>query len=386
MLRFIKWIIILSVISFLAYLTYMRFFVPHGSGGMMGMGGMSAPPVSIAEVIQRDVQQWKEFSGRIVAVDSAEIRPQVSGLIEKVHFTEGEKVKKGQLLFTIDQRPYRAALSAAQAQNTLAQAEIERAEILLSENAIPQREYDQRKNAADVAKANLTRAQLDYDYTLVKAPVAGRVGRAEITVGNLVSTGSNAPVLTTVVSDDPVYADFDVDEQALLKFMSAVGGDAEQLKSIPVYLGLSGEEGAPHAGLVQSFDNQVNTSTGTIRVRTIFDNENGKLIPGLFARIRLGSPDSGRAILITDRAIGTDQNKKFVLLLGTEDKVEYREVKPGAIAEGLRIIESGLSPGDKIVVNGVQRARPGMQVKPEFVSMDAADAAANQMPDKNAAP
>ena len=367
----IKKLLFLIIIVGIGYFVYARFFMmPPGGHGMMGMMGGPAP-VSVAEVIERDVQQWQEFAGRIIPVDSAEIRPQVSGLIDKIHFKEGEYIEKGAPLFTIDQRPYKAALDAAQAQYTLADSELQRAKMLLEAKAISQREFDQRRNASEVARANLTKAKLDYDYTLIRSPISGRVGRAEITVGNLVSDGGSAPVLTTIVADKPVYADFEIDEDAFLEYMLAVGSDSEKLKSVPVYLGLSSEDGEPHVGLVQSFDNQLNMSTGTIRVRTIFDNESGNLVPGLFARIRLGSAGESRVILITDRAIGTDQNKKFVLAVDAENKAEYREITIGGIVEGLRVVTSGLKAGDKIVVNGTQRARPGAPLAPEMVPMDA---------------
>lgn len=363
--------IIIGVIAIIVisggYYAYRYFFAPHG-GGMMG-----GAPVSVAEVIEREVQQWQEFSGRLVAVDSAEVRPQVSGIIEKIHFQEGEKVEKGQLLFTIDQRPYLAALEAAQARFTLADNEWQRAKGLLAQKVISEKEYDQRNNALEIAKADLTRAQLDYDYTLIKAPVSGRVSRAEITAGNLISA-MNAPVLTTVVSNRPIYADFNIDEQTALQYLQAVGSETEKLKNIPVNLALSGEDGAPHTGRVQSFDNQLDPGTGTIRVRAIFDNENGTLIPGLFARVWIGSAGSTKAMLITDRAIGTDQTKKFVLVVGNDNKVEHREISMGGMVDGLRIVRSGLKAGEKIVVNGFQRAMYGIPIMPELVPMDAKEA------------
>lgn len=368
-MRLMKKILFLGVLVAVAYFAYTRFFAaPPGAPGMMG-GGAMPPPVEAAEVISRKIRQWREFSGRLVAVESAEIRPQVSGLIETVLFKEGEKVEKGQPLFTIDPRPYQAALDAAQARHTLAASELERAKTLLAEKAIPQREYDQRKNAAEVARADLTRAKLDFEHTLIESPVAGRVSRAEITAGNLVDVGM--PVLTTVVSDTPIYADFDIDETSFLTYLQAVGPDTEKLKSVPVTLGLSGEEGAPHEGRVQSFDNRLNPATGTLRVRAVFDNEDGALIPGLFARMRLGSAEETQAVLITDRAVGTDQNKKFVLVVGEGGKTERREIKLGGMADGLRIVNEGLKPGEKIIVSGMQRVMmPGQPVTPETVPME----------------
>lgn len=363
-------LLILAVVLYGAYYAYSRFSAPSMPPAG-AMGGMGAPPVSVAEVLQREVEIWQDFSGRIVAVEHAEIRPQVSGTIDKIHFAEGEKVEKGQLLFTIDQRPYLAALQAAQAQYKLAESEFGRAETLLADNAISQREGDQRKNALDVARANLTRAQVDYGYTQIKAPVAGRASRAEITVGNVVSAGGNAPLLTTIVSDNPVYADFDMDERAFLSYVRSVGNDMEKVKALPVYLGLADEKDAPHVGLVQSFDNQLNAMSGTLRVRTIFDNDEGKLVPGMFARIRLGSASDGPVLLVNETAIGTDQNKRFVFVVGDDNTAQYREVTLGGTADGMRVVSSGLSPGERIIVNGLQRVRPGVPVTPEIVPMDA---------------
>lgn len=365
-----KFFLILLILTGVGYFLYGRFFAPQGGWG--GMEG-GAPPVGVAEVIEREVQPWYEFSGRLVAVDSAEIRPRVSGTIEKVHFQEGQIVKKGDPLFTIDQRPYRAALQSAEARATWADSELARAKSLLADKAIPQRDFDQRKNAADVAKADLIRARLDMDYSIINAPIDGRVSRAEITTGNLVDSGGNAPVLTRIVSDKPIYADFDIDEKIYLQYLRTVGSDMEKLKTISVYLGLSGEDGAPHEGRVQSFDNQLDTRSGTLRVRAVFANEDGKLIPGLFARLKLAGAEKAKTILITDRAVGTDQNKKFALVVGADGKVQYREIKLGASADGLRIVESGLAAGDKIVVDGLQRARPGMPVSPEVVPMEPVD-------------
>jgi multidrug efflux system membrane fusion protein len=369
MLRWLnrKTILILVLLAALYY-GYTHFLGhPGGPPGMMG----AAPPVSIAEVIARKVQLWGEFSGRLVAVDSAEIRPRVSGTIDAINFTEGQWVTKGQSLFTIDQRPYAAALQAAQARATLAEAEFARAKLLIGDKAIPQREFDQRKSEALAARAELIRAQLDVEHSLVKAPITGRVGRAEITVGNLVDAGGNAPILTTVVTSQPIYADFDIDEQSYLRYIQSAGTDTQKLNAVPVRLMLSGAQAVPYEGRVQSFDNRLDTGSGTLRVRAMFDNKDGSLIPGLFARVQLGGVGEADAILITDRAIGTDQNHKFVIVVGEDGKTERREIKPGGMADGLRIVESGLKPGEKIIVSGTQRVMmPGQPVMPEIVPMD----------------
>lgn len=370
----IKKILVIGAIVATGYYAYTHFFA-HGVPGGPGMPG-GAPPVGVAEVIERDVRQWREFSGRLVAVDSAMIRPRVAGTIDKIHFKEGEWVQKDQPLFTIDQKPYAAALQSAQARLTLAEAEIARAKTLIADKAIPQREYDQRKNDAEVARADYTRAKLDYDYTTVRAPIAGRVSRAEVTVGNLVDGGGNAPVLTSVVSSAPIYADIDVDEQNFVNFMQA-SSKPEEVQNIGVELELAGQSGRVYRGHVQSFDNQLNTTSGTIRVRTVFDNEDGTLIPGLFARVRLADAVPVNSILIAERAVGTDQSKKFVIVVGEDGKTERREIKlDGAAEDGLRIVESGLKPGEKIVVSGLQRIMmPGQPVTPEMTSMTASEQA-----------
>lgn len=364
-----KILILLAVLSG-GYYAYTHFFGHPGAGDMHG----GAAPVSVAEVIEREVRQWHEFSGRLIAVDWAEIRPRVSGTIETIHFKEGEWVEKGAPLFTIDPRPYQAALEAARSRANFAQAQLKRSQSLVEKKIVPPSDYDQRKNEAEVAKAELTQAELNMDYAVVKAPFAGHVGRPEITIGNLVNGGGDAPVLTTLVSDKPIYADFDMDEQGFLTYLQKIGGDRAKLQDIPVELALTGEESFPHRGHVQSFDNQLNMRSGTIRVRAVFENEDRKLIPGLFARIRLGEAAPMNAVLITDRAIGTDQNKKYVLVVDAENKVAYRPVTLGSPADGLRVVTEGLQPGEKIVVNGLQRARPGMPVIPEMVPMDRPDA------------
>jgi multidrug efflux system membrane fusion protein len=341
-----------------------------GGSGAAGAPAMGPPPVDVAEITTRTTQLWRDYAGRLVAVDSASIRPRVSGTIDAIHFKDGQWVNKGAALFTIDQKPYAAALASAQSRAVLTQAELGRAEALIADKAIPQREFDQRKSEAAVARADLIRARLNYNDTVVRAPISGRVGRAELTVGNLVDAGGNAPVLTTVVSSNPIYADFDIDEQAYLAVLKSAGGNLQNLKSIPVKLGLSSETDAPHVGQIQSFDNQLNISSGTLRVRAVFDNPDGTLIPGLFARVQLGSATMEPVILIDDKAINTDQSVKFVWVVGADNKVVYRPVILGPMAEGLRVITSGLKPGERIVVNGTQRVMmPGQPITPHMVTM-----------------
>ncbi len=365
-----KSIVIVIIVAVLGYYAYGR-FLGHG-GGYGQMGG--APPVSVAEVIERDVRQWNEFSGKLVAVDQVEIRPRVSGTIESIHFADGAMVNKGDLLFIIDPRPYEAVFQSANALWILADADLKRAKSLLESKSIPQRDYDQRRNAAEVAKANFIKAKLDLEYTTIKSPITGRASRAEITVGNLVEAGTGqSPLLTTIVSSSPIYADFEIDEATFLKYASVGVTNNKEAATIPVRLAL---DGFPREGHVESFDNRVNNTSGTVRVRAIFDNADGALVAGLFARVKMASPASAKSLLITDRAIGTDQNKKFVIVVGVENKTEHRDVKLGGMADGLRVVEGGLKVGDKIIVSGLQRVMmPNQPVTPEIVPMDGAGAA-----------
>ncbi|MBB6560459.1 multidrug efflux system membrane fusion protein [Acidovorax soli] len=353
-----------------------------------GAAQPQAVPVSVAAVLQQDISLWDEFSGRLEAVQRVDIRARVSGAVQSVHFREGSLVKQGDLLITVDPAPYAAEVDRAEAQVAAAQArvsytrsELERATRLLQESAIAQREHDERQNAQREADANLRAAQaalqtarLNLGYTQVRAPVAGRVGRIEITQGNLVASGPGAPVLTTLVSVSPIYASFDTDEQVVVKALQDLksGTSARTLiERIPVQMGTGTSGGTPHAGKLQLIDNQVDAKSGTVRVRAVFDNADGDLIPGQFARIRMGQARSSQAILINERAVGTDQNKKFVLVVGEGNKAEYREVTLGAPIEGLRVVTSGLKAGETIIVNGLQRVRPGAVVAPQSVPMTA---------------
>jgi multidrug efflux system membrane fusion protein len=267
-----------------------------------------------------------------------------------------------------------AALAAAQVRASHAQTEKVRAQRLLDDNAISRREFDERINAAsettaDVrgAQAALELARLNLGYTRIVAPVSGKVSRAEITGGNLVAAGAASPPLTTVVSVSPVYAGFDVDEQSYLRYTAPGAGGGKN--DLPVYLGLANEDGHPHQGRIQSVDNRLDPHSGTIRVRAVFDNEDGRLLPGLYGKIKLGGGTPHPAVLVNDRAIGTDQGKKFVLVADKANKLAYREVDLGPTHEGLRVIRKGLEPGETIVVSGLQRVRPGDTVMPKSVAM-----------------
>jgi multidrug efflux system membrane fusion protein len=343
----------------------------------------AAMPVSVATVVASEVAAWDEFSGRLEAVERVEIRSRAAGTVQSVHFREGALVRQGDLLFTIDAAPYAAAAERAEAQASAAQArvdysrsELERAKRLWDERAIAQREYDERANALREAEAQLRSAQaalqsarLDLGYTQVRAPIAGRIGKVEITAGNLVAAGPGAPVLSTLVSVHPIYASFDADEQSVLQALKNLpGGTRTQLERIPVQMATAAQ---PIEGRLQLIDNQVDAKSGTIRVRAVFDNKDGSLIPGQFARLRMGQPKAGSALLVNERAVGTDQNKRFVMVVGADNKAAWREVKLGAAVNGLRVVSDGLQPGERIVVNGLQRVRPGTLVAPREVAMDA---------------
>ena len=347
------------------------------------------PQVSVASALERNVQEWDEFTGRLEAVESVEVRPRVTGYIDSVNFTEGSVVKKGDLLFVIDQRPYRAEVDKAQAELAravaraeLSRTDVERSEKLLGVKAVSREEYDQRLNAqresqanVEAARAAVTTAKLNLEFTRITAPISGRVSRAAVTAGNLVTGGSTqAALLTTVVSIDPIYVTFEGDEQVYLKYTEmARRGDRPSSRDAanPVLMALANEEGFPHKGAMTFVDNQVDPRTGTIRARASFDNKDGYLTPGLFARVKLLGHSTHRVVLVDDRAVGTDQSQKFVYVVDGENKVSYRSVKVGRLTDGLRIVRDGLQPGENVIVNGLQRVQPGATVAPEKVAMDA---------------
>jgi multidrug efflux system membrane fusion protein len=339
-----------------------------------------AAGVDVAEVVSKQITDWQQYSGRLEAVDRVEIRPLVSGTLTAVHFKDGAMVKKGDVLFTIDPRPYAAEVARAQAQLAGAEAraaytasDVARGQRLLGDNAIAKRDYEEKQNASREAAANVQAAQaalrsakLNLEYTQIVAPVSGRMSRAEVTVGNIVSVGSATPSLSTLVSMSKIYASFDVDEQSFLKYVNPARAKGT---SVAVFLGLANEDAYSREGKVGSIDNRIDTSSGTIRVRAVFDNADGQLLPGLYARIRLGGGAPRDALLIDEKALGTDQDKRFVLVLDKDNHATYREVRVGANQDGLRVIESGLKSGERIVVNGLQRVRPGDTVAPNLVPM-----------------
>lgn len=352
-----------------------------------------ATPVSVATVTETAINAWDEFSGRLEAVERVDIRSRVAGAVQSVHFREGALVRQGELLVTIDPAPYKAEVDRAEAQVASAQAratytrsEQARARRLYDEQAIAQRELDERLNAGHEAEANLRAAQaqlqsakLNLSYTQVRAPVAGRIGKLEVTVGNLVAAGPGAPVLSTLVSVSPIYASFDADEQVIGRALQGMPGGASarsRIGQIPVQMGTAATEGTPFEGQLQLIDNQVDARSGTVRVRATFDNQDGALIPGQFARIRMGQAQESRAVLVSERAVGTDQNKKFVMVVNGDNQAEYREVTLGAPVNGLRVVSSGLKAGERVVVNGLQHLRPGALLDPQDVPMDTAAQAA----------
>ena len=353
-----------------------------------------APEVSISRPLTEPVEDALEWTGRTAAVEEVEVRARVSGYIEKVHFVEGTMVRAGDLLFEIDPREYRAAVLRSEGEVARlrallarAEAEVARTQRLRPAGAASEREVETaiaQKGAAEgelkAALAQLEQARLDLEFTRVTAAIAGRVSRAEITAGNLVVVGpQGGPLLTTIVRQDPMYVYFDVDERSLLQFRQArLGQRGEAVPpdvrsaNAPVRIGLANEEGFPHAGTIDFIDNRVDPATGTIRVRGVFANADGLLAPGLFVRVRLPLGPPRPAVLVTERAIGTDQDRKFVLVVNAQNVVEYRPVTLGARHGSLRVVLSGLGAEDWVVVNGVQRARPGVTVTPQRVAMQPA--------------
>lgn len=339
----------------------------------------SAPPppaVTVAPVVSQEVTEWDEFTGRFEAVDAVEIRPRVSGYIKRVVFDEGKEVRKGDVLFEIDPRPYEADLARAQAEleqartsAALAQRDVERGQRLVQINALSREEFDGRTTAAQraaaaiqIAEAAVTTAKLNLEWTVVRSPISGRVGRAEVTEGNLVQAGS-ATTLTSVVSLDPIYVAFEGDEQSFLKYAALARNGSRTNSRTPISLGLADEgDKYPYAGYVDFVDNQLNPETGTIRIRAIVSNKDRRFTPGLYARVKLVGSGQYQATLIQDRAVGTDQDKKFVMVLGADSTVTYRAVKLGRMVNGLRIVQDGIKPGEQIVINGLQRIRTGSKV------------------------
>jgi membrane fusion protein, multidrug efflux system len=340
------------------------------------------PAVSVAEVLLRDVVHWDEFTGRIEAAEAVDLRPRVSGYIERVDYEEGGVVEKGDVLFTIDQRPYRAAfeqaraeLARAEAQAALARSELARAGRLAESRAISTEEYDQRQAAARQAEANVHAARaavdtaaLDLEFTEVRAPIAGRAGRAQVTAGNLAQ--ADVTRLTTIVSLDPVHVYFEGDERAYLRYQAMARNGERTNGRNPVHVALSGDAEFTHEGVLDFMDNQLDPNTGTISARAMLANPDGMFTPGLFARVRLAGSGTFRALLVDDKAILTDQDRKYVYVLSDDGRALRRDVRIGRRVAGLRVVESGLEPGDRVLVHGVQRIFfPGMPVQAQEIAM-----------------
>ncbi|WP_168072294.1 efflux RND transporter periplasmic adaptor subunit [Caulobacter sp. SSI4214] len=341
----------------------------------------AAPPVqvTVTDVAFKSLRQWDDFTGRLEPIDTVEIRPRVSGYIDGARFAEGARVSKGQVLFQIDPRPYQAEADRAAAEVARAKAQLdlavvnrERGRRLIEQNALAQSEFDRLSSEERAAQANVSAAQaalqtarLNLQWTKVTSPIDGRVSKAIITRGNLVTQAS---LLTTVVSDTPIYAAFNADEQTFLKYAAAERG-----KESPVYMGLMTEDGYPHVGKLTFIDNALDAKSGTINGRAIFANADGKFTPGLFARIRLVSAESREVALAPDRAVATDLGKRYVVVVNGSNKAEYRPVEIGPLAGNLRIIRSGLKPGDRVIVGGLQKVKPGDTVAPVKVKTELAD-------------
>ena len=340
-----------------------------GCGRGSAQQQMPAPNVTVAPVEKKEIVEWSEFTGRVQPVEAVDVRPRVSGYIQDIHFQSGQLVNKGDVLFVIDPRWNQAVFDQRQAEYEQAKREEERTAELLADKAISVEESDARKAHYEETKAALDSARLDLDYTQVRAPISGRVSRALLTVGNYVSgVAGSASLLTTIVSVNPVYVYADVDEDAYLKFhqleQARKLGDDDGGK-IPVEMELADENNFPHTGYIESFDNHLDADTGSILLRAVFTNQDGSLVPGLFARIRIPLSDRHPALLVDERAIGTDLSQKYVLALTRSNTVAYQPVQLGPLVDGERVIRSGLEAGDEIVVNGLERVRPGMPVTAE---------------------
>ena len=355
----------------------------HGSDSQAQTPGAGAPPeVTVAQALSRKVSDSADFTGRLEAVNTAQVQPRVGGFVDSVHFQEGALVHKGDVLFQLDARPYQAEVdrlvanqAQARAELSLAETNQHRAAMLLAQHAIAQQEADRQATTAQSARAQLgaataalAAARLNLDFTKVRSPIDGRVSNAKVTPGNLVTSND---VLTSVVSVNPVYVYFDVDEQTWLKLdhLRADAKLAGRSARIEAAMGLTDEAGYPHEGRLDFVDNQLHTGSGTMRLRAVFDNADGVYTPGLYARVQLQSGQVKPRVLVDDRAIGTDLGNQFVYVVDKEQKVQYRKVDTGALVHGLRVIDSGVTPTDLVVVNGLQRVRPGAVVNPQKVAM-----------------
>ena len=333
-----------------------------------------APTVGVVVLQPHEIRRWANFSGRLSPVESAAIKPLVSGTIQQVLFKDGQYVKKGQPLFVIDPRPHQAAVERAQAQLAtaksrakLAHDELKRSQQLITAKLVSQSLYDTANSndqvalaAVKEAEAALNQAKLNLEYAHISAPITGRISRAELTTGNVVEAGANAPLLAQIVASDKLYAEFNVDEATYIQFVR----NSKNTQAMPVELTLASDSSVAYQGYIASFDNRLDSSSGTIRARAVFDNNDGALTPGMFANVRLGSAEKASTLLIPERAIGTNQSKKFVLVIDEKNIASYREVTLGDHYQGQRVILAGANPGDKVIVNGLSHVRPNSIVNP----------------------
>lgn len=355
-----------------------------GKDSSQQAGGFPPPAVSVAEVLVKPVTPWREFSGRITSTDAVEVRARVGGEIEQVHYREGDLVQAGDLLFTIDQKPYKAELQRAsaelkraEAQSVLSDLELRRAKNLLKRKLLSQDEFDRRKAAVDQANANvqsarasLALARLNLEYTEVRSPINGRTGRALKTPGNLVAAIPGADQLTTVRSLDPMYVEFDSDEATYVAFFDPARQSGESKQARKVFVGLGQTADFPYEGELNFIDNQVLPGSGTVHMRALLNNPKQQLIPGLFARVKLLAAAAEPTVLISDSAILTDQDRKYVYVLGEKNQAVRKDIRPGASYESFRVIKSGLQAGDKVIVYGIQKIFfPNMPVKPQMITM-----------------
>jgi membrane fusion protein, multidrug efflux system len=377
-----------------ALLASFALFAVAGCSSKPQVAELPPPEVSVSRVVERDVADFFETTGRTAAVDAVDIRARVSGYLVKINFKDGDEVEPGQVLFEIDPRPYEAQrlqaegeLARWQASRRKAEADLARNQRLLPTGAASQKELESAiaaKGTADAeimsASGRLDQAKLNVEFANVTAPVKGRVSKANVTVGNLVEVST---LLTTLVSTQPMWMYFDIDERTVLqyrkRYRAAHPEDAglpnARALAVPVEIGLANDEGYPHRGVLDFVDNQVNPATGTMLARAVFENDDRLLTPGLFVRVRLPIGDPARSLLVSERAVGTDQGTKYVLAVNDQNVVEYRAVKLGPLSDGLRVIREGLKPGDRVITAGIQRARPGITVKPNEAAAPAAGTA-----------
>lgn len=356
-----------------------------GCGRKQPAAAIPPTEVTVVHPVEREIQEWDAFTGRLEAPETVEIRARVSGYLESIHFKDGSLVKKGALLFVIDPRPYQAALTGAQAslqqaqaQRALAQTNLNRSQDLRKKNVVAQEDLDNQINNFKVAEAqvasaqaNLENARLNLDFTQVRAPVTGRVSRHYVSIGNLVGGGSDtSTLLTTITSLDPIYAYFEVDEASYLKYAgmfaaksSSADPNNDAAPNLPVELQLSNESAFDHKGQLDFIDNRLDRDTATVQLRGVFSNQDLKLTPGLFARVRIPGREPGKAILLPDQAIGADQSQQYVITVSPDNKAIYTRVELGPIVDGLRVIRKGLTTADRVVAIGMQRARPGTPLK-----------------------